>query len=296
MTERIIELAESPAQLSVSKSCLVVEQGGEPAMTAPLGEVVALILAEPRVLLTQPVLARLLGAGGVVIVCDGKRMPVGMMLPLEGHVTQSERFAAQSQASLPTKKRLWQTVVGAKIRAQARALTELREHDAGLSDLVPKVRSGDPANVEAEASRRYWPALLQDPAFRRARHGGRQNVLLNYGYAVLRAIVARGVCGAGLHPSLGIHHHNRYDAFPLVDDLMEPFRPVVDRTVASYCDAYGAKAPLDKRAKTALIGTLMGRFRTGREERSLFDIANRTAAALAAVFEGRRKRLLFPEI
>ncbi len=194
------------------------------------------------------------------------------------------------------RKRLWQSVVKAKIQAQARVLTELRGHDARLAKLVAKVRSGDPANIEAEASRRYWPALFLDEGFRRSRHGGRQNRLLNYGYAVLRAIIARAVCAAGLHPSLGLHHHNRYDGFRLVDDLIEPFRPVVDRAVASYCVAHGPEAPLDRQAKAALVGALMGRFTAGKQSRTLFDIAHRTAGSLADVFAGKRRTLLLPEL
>jgi len=294
--ERIIDLAEEPARLTVQNFRLIIARGGQPEAAMPLAEAAVVVLANPQLSLTQPVLAGLAGAGGIVIVCDGKRMPTAMLLPLEAHFAQGERFALQARASLPTRKRLWQALVRAKIKAQARVLEELRGDDAGLPELVGRVRSGDPANVEAEASRRYWPALFANPEFRRDREGGGPNHLLNYGYAVLRAIVARAVCAAGLHPSLGLHHHNRYDAFRLVDDLMEPLRPVVDRAVAYYCAAYGPEAALDKRAKAVLIGALMGRFRLGRQSRTLFDIANRTAATLVEVFAGKRKALVVPEL
>lgn len=296
MTERIIELAEEPARLSVRNRCLVIARADDPETTVPLGEVAVLVLANPCVLLTQPVLSGLAAAGGIAVICDAKRMPAAMLLPLEAHFTQGERFALQAQASLPVRKRLWQSLVRAKIEAQARVLSNLRGHDAGLAELLPKVRPGDPANVEAEASRCYWPALFTDARFRRSRYGGNENILLNYGYAVLRAIIARAVCAAGLHPSLGLHHHNRYDAFRLVDDLIEPFRPIVDRATATYCDRHGRAAPLDKGAKAALIGPLMGRFKVRRQHRSLFDIAHRTAASLAAVFAGKRRTLLLPEL
>jgi len=296
MTERIIDLAEEPARLSVRTSCLVIACGEEGEVTVPLGEVAVLVLANPQVSLTQSVLAGMAAAGNIVVICDEKRMPNGMLLPLAGHFTQGERFALQAGASLPTCKRLWQSLVRAKIGAQARVLCEVRGHDAGLPELVAKVRSGDPGNVEAEAARRYWPALFLDKRFRRDRYGGGQNRLLNYGYAVLRAIVARSVCAAGLHPSLGLHHHNRYDAFRLVDDLIEPFRPMVDRAVAAYCDVHGRDAAVDKQAKAFLVGALMGRFHLGKEQRSLFDIANRTAASLADVFAGKRRTLVLPEL
>jgi len=294
--ERIIDLAEEPARLSVRNSCLVIERGAEPEVTSPLGEVAVLLLAHPQLLLTQPVLARLAAAGGMVVVCDDKHMPAAMLLPLEAHFTQGERFAQQTRISDPTRKRLWQSIVKAKVRSQARVLMELRGDDAGLGELASNVRSGDPDNTEANASRLYWPALFRDPTFRRRRFGGNQNTLLNYGYAVLRAVVARAVCASGLHPSLGLHHHNRYDAFRLADDLMEPYRPIVDRAVVSYCDGYGAAAELDKRAKATLIGALLQRFDVEGEKRTLFDIAQRSAASLAAVFAGQRRTLILPEI
>jgi CRISPR-associated protein Cas1 len=294
--DRIIDLAEEPAYLSIHNACLVIARAGQPDTTAPVGEVAVLLLSNPFLSLTQPVLAELAAANSIVVVCDTKRLPVAMLLPLASHFVQGERFAKQAQASLPLRKRLWQSLVKAKITAQARVLQELRADDAGLSELLPKVRSGDPANVEAEASRRYWPALFADPDFRRSRYGARQNRLLNYGYAVLRAILARAVCAAGLHPSLGLHHHNRYDPFRLVDDLMEPFRPIVDRAVAYYSAGCGPEAPLDKQAKAALIGALMGRFTVGRQSRTLFDIASRTAASLAEAFAGKRRTLVLPEL
>ena len=294
--ERIIELSEGPARLNVRNSLLVIARGEEPEITVPLNEVAVLVLGNPQVVLTAPVLAGLAAAGGMVVVCDEKRMPAGMLLPLAGHFAQGERFGWQAEASLPLRKRLWQSLVRAKIAAQARALTDLRGHDAGLRELLPKVRSGDPGNVEAEAARRYWPVLFGDPEFRRDRFGENQNHLLNYGYAVLRAIIARGVCAAGLHPSLGLHHHNRYDPFRLVDDIMEPFRPMVDRSVALYCAARGRAAPVDRDAKAVLIGSLLGRFEMEEEKRQLFDIAHRTAVSLVEVFAGERKALVLPEV
>jgi len=296
MTERIIDLAQEPARLSVRNQCLRIEREGQPETTVPLAEVAVLVVSNPCVSFTSAVVAGLAQAGASLVVCDAQHMPAAMLLPLEAHFVQGERFARQAQAPLPLRKRLWQSLVRAKIRGQARLLVELRGHDAGLSALLPRVRSGDPGNVEAEASRRYWPLLFDDPGFRRNRFAQDQNRLLNYGYTVLRALIARAVCAAGLHPSLGLHHHNRYDAFRLVDDLMEPFRPLVDRAVVRYCEAHGATAPLDKQAKAALVGALMGRFDLEGESRTLADMAARTAASLAAVYAHQRKALLLPEL
>jgi hypothetical protein len=170
------------------------------------------------------------------IVSNEKHLPAAMLLPLSTHSTQTERFARQAAVSLPTRKRAWQQIVQAKLRAQARLLEETTGADQGLHVMAGRVRSGDPDNLEAQAARVYWPALFgkeaSGEAFRRDPEGEGINVHLNYGYAVLRAIVARALCASGLHPSLGVHHHNRYDTFCLADDLMEPFRPLVDRVVA----------------------------------------------------------------
>jgi len=208
----------------------------------------------------------------------------------------SSRRCAKARANRPTCKRLWQQIVRAKIAAQARTLVVLHGADFGLGALVGQVRSGDPANVEARAARRYWPHLFDNLDFRRHRENEDQNALLNYGYAVLRAIVARAVCSAGLHPSLGIHHHNRYDAFPLADDLMEPFRPTVDQAVAEYLaendqPAYG----VERAAKQHLIGALTERRLLDGEQRTLFDVAARLAASLADVFLAGRGQLELPE-
>jgi len=281
--------------VSVENRCLVIESAGREDTRIPLGEVGAVVISNPAVVVTHPALAEMAGARVMLVVCDGRHMPVGMVMPLEANFVQGERIARQAGVSLPTRKRLWQALVRAKIRAQARVLREVRGDDEGLLELVRRVRSGDPDNVEGQASRRYWPALFGDARFRRDPMGEDQNRLLNYGYAVLRGIVARAVCGAGLHPSLGLHHHNRYDAFRLADDLMEPLRPVVDRAVARHCGKRGPTAPLDREAKAALVGALMGRFRIEGEERTLFDIAGRMAGSLLAVYAGERKSLMLPE-
>ncbi len=155
-----------------------------------------------------------------------------MLLPLVTHSLQAERFAAQARLAAPVRKRAWQQIVQAKITAQGRLLKERTHNDHGLDAIAKSVKSGDTANVEARAARIYWGKLFGETVFRRDADGDGLNACLNYGYAILRAVVARSLCGAGLHPSLGIHHHNRYDAFCLADDLMEPFRPLVDREVA----------------------------------------------------------------
>lgn len=296
MTDRIVEVATGPARLHVRLEQLVIERDGQPDVTTPIAEIAALVLSTPRVQFTQAVLAGVAAAGGSVVVCDGKFLPAAMLLPLETHFVQTERFALQVRLSEPRRKRLWQQLVRTKIRAQARLLLERNGDDDGLAALAARVRSGDPENREAQASRRYWPLLFANPKFRRDREAPDQNRLLNYGYTVLRAMVSRAVCGAGLHPSLGLMHRNRYDAFSLASDLMEPFRPVVDRAVARWLVDHDPLGPLDPQTKAWLIAAVQARFAAGGEARTLSDILFRSASSLAQAILGRASKLDLPEL
>jgi len=295
MIDRVIDISDEPARLSVRCEQLVVSRDGEDQATLPLADVAVLVVSHPRVSYTQAVLASLVANGGAFVVCDSRHLPVGMLLPLDAHYVQTERFALQAAASVPTRKRLWQQLVRAKIKAQASLLTKLHGDDCGIAALIPQVRSGDPTNVEARASRRYWPALFADKSFRRNRHRDDQNRFLNYGYAILRATVARALCAAGLHPSLGLHHHNRYNSFCLADDVMEPFRPIVDEAVVELVAERGAEAPMDRDARTALLEAIVRRRELQRESRTLFDVLSRVSGSLVEVLEGTRKHLILPE-
>ena len=275
---------------------LVVSREGTQEVTIPIRELAAVVVSHPRVHYTHSVLAKLAAAGAIFVTCDEKRLPVGMILPLQSHYSQSERMRAQVEAPVPMRKRLWKKIVQAKIRAQASLLEELYGDDQGLGELSRRVRSGDTGNVEAQASRRYWPALFSRKEFRRDPAAEDVNRHLNYGYAVLRAIVARATCAVGLHPGIGLHHHNRYDPFPLVDDLMEPFRPVVDRLVVDLERVRGNGVPLDREAKATLIQGLMKRRCSNGESRTLFDLAERLASSLAAVFMGELSELVLKDL
>jgi len=296
MTERILDLSEKPARLKVRYGQLVIRRDGAPDATVPLVNLAVLIAANAQVSYTNAVLSGLAAAGGVFITCDEKHHPVGMLIPLVGHFVQTERFARQAGASLPTRKRLWQQIVRSKIRAQARLLRKLYGKDYGVATLQHRVKSGDPQNAEAQAARRYWPVLFADKNFRRDFDAEDQNRYLNYGYAVLRAVVARAVCAAGLHPSLGLHHHNRYNAFCLADDLLEPLRPIADEAAVQIADKHGSTAPLNRTVKGELLEFVIQRYIFEGESRTLFDIVSRMASSLAAVFNGERKDLVIPEI
>jgi CRISPR-associated protein Cas1 len=296
MIDRLIDIADAAARLSVRQKNLVVEQDGQETLRAPLAEVAALVVSHPAVTYSHSVLAGLMAEGAAIIICNEKRLPAGLMLPVEGHHLHAERLERQIAASAPMRKRIWRQVVQAKIAAQGRLLAELRGQDCGLAAMAARVKSGDTGNLESIAARRYWQALWEDPSFRRGRDKGGANLLLNYGYAVLRAIVGRAIVAAGLHPSIGIYHHNRYDPFRLADDLMEPFRPIVDKAAVLYTQAHEVPESLDRAARAFLIEALLRRFPVEGEERGLFDIASRCASSLAQVFEGSREQLVLPEL
>lgn len=301
MTDRVLDFSEEPARLSVRLENLVIERDEQPPRLIPMAEIGVVVVSHPRVSYTHSVLMLLALKGGVFVTCDERRLPIAMMLPLQSNVTQTERMIAQAAATEPVRKRLWKRVVRAKIQAQARALDACGLDGQPVRALLPEVKSGDAGNVEAQAARRYWSALsgrLFPEDFHREPDGPWPNALLNYGYAVLRAIVARALCGAGLHPSLGLHHHNRYNPFCLADDLMEPLRPLVDKAVIGFLRQNTGVAEVTKAALGHMIEKLMDRYIHQDEARTVFDLSGRAASRLAKVFVGEAlaKDFVFPEV
>ncbi|MGD9128327.1 MAG: type II CRISPR-associated endonuclease Cas1 [Planctomycetia bacterium] len=294
MTNHILDFSACPARLRVKHHQLLVQRENHQDVTIPLSEVAVVVVSHPQVTYTQAVLVGIAESSGVFVACDQKNLPVGLFLPLTGHSTQTERFVAQATASVPTRKRLWQQIVKSKIAAQAAVLNQLSDNDHGLAAMIPSVKSGDPTNIEAQAARRYWPYLFADAEFRRNPKHEDQNSLLNYGYAVLRAIIARAICASGLHPSLGLHHRNKYNAYCLADDLMEPFRPIVDLCVAQYIQDNSLENGVDQESKRQIIESLTSRLLHQGEQRTLFDIATRLTASLAGVFLKKDDHLDLP--
>lgn len=227
MIGRVVEIAEDGRFLSVKRGFLVVSHEREELGRVALDDIAALVVNAHGCAYTNNVVTMLAERGIAMVVCGPNHLPKAFLWPVDGHHAQSTRMAAQLEASKPLKKRIWQQLVRAKIRQQAANLAAWGRPAGGFHLLERKVRSGDPDNVEAQAARRYWPLLFGNE-FRRDTAGGGVNGLLNYGYAILRSGVARAVMAAGLHPGLGVHHSNRSNPMCLVDDLMEPFRPLVD--------------------------------------------------------------------
>ncbi len=300
MTDRILDFSMQPGRIRFANGLLVVERHAEEALTFPLAEIACVVLGHPQITITQAALGQLAKVGIAVVCCDEKFRPSGMLLPLNTHHRQSQRFEMQSRLAVPRKKRLWQAMVVAKIEAQARVLEEFFGLDYGLSDYARRVGSGDPANVEAQAARRYWTLLFaeSDEKFRRANEEDPRNHLLDYSYGVLRSVVARGLCAAGLHPAFGIHHRNAYNPFPLADDVMEAFRPAMDRAVIAEIRAWSASPEgplaLEPQRKRNLVSAITARYWLDGEWRTLIDIIGIACQRLAAVVLGEEERLDFP--
>jgi CRISP-associated protein Cas1 len=292
MVGRVVEIATDGRHLSIYRGFVVVAEGGEEVGRVPLAEVAAVVANAHGLSYTNNALVELSRRGIPVVLCGANHMPAAIVWPVDAHHVQTGRMKDQIAASLPVKNRLWAQLVRAKILAQGAALAAAGAPSGGFYLLSRKVRSGDPDNVEAEAARRYWP-LLFGPEFHRDKSGQGINSLLNYGYAVLRAGVARAVMAAGLHPSFGLMHSNRSNPMVLIDDLMEPFRPVVDREVRRL--AGRGVTQVDREAKAALARIMVLDLPTPIGMSPLMTCAERLAYSLARVFAGEAGQLDLPD-
>ncbi len=294
MLGRVVEIAEDGRHLTISRGFLVIaETSGERKELGqvPLDDVGALIGNAHGLSYTNNVLVSLAERGAPFVLCGRNHNVVGMLLPVEGHHLQARRFDAQIGAGRPLKKRLWAEIVKCKLRQQAAALEAAGAPVVPISSLIPKVRSGDPGNIEAQAARRYW-SLLFGEDFRRDRSDEGINALLNYGYTVLRAASARAVVAAGLHPTLGMHHANEGNAMRLVDDLMEAFRPVID--LRAWLLHRRGERNVTPDTKRALVRTLYDDLPTSAGMTPLSVAVQKLAVSLAQVYEGERESLDLP--
>lgn len=267
-------------------------------ITKPIEDIGIVVLDNKQITITSGLLEALLENNSAVITCDNKGMPTGLMLPLYGNTTQNERFRAQIDASLPLKKQLWQQTIQQKIANQATVLKDSVNAETGcMHTWVKEVRSGDPDNLEGRAAAYYWKNLFGHiPGFNRERTGVPPNNLLNYGYAILRAVIARALVSSGLLPTLGIHHHNRYNAYCLADDIMEPYRPYVDKLVLEIVNRHGENIELTKDIKAELL-TIPTIDVTIQGKRSpLMIAATQTTASLHKCFAGEHRRMHYPEM
>ncbi len=286
----------NPAFLKKKDNQLVIERDKEVVDSIPIEDIGVLMFDHYQITLSDAVINAILANGGVLITCDATHHPSGVMLPFAGNTLHSEIFQSQVESSVPLRKQLWMQTVKSKILNQAAVL------DAGKVDTEPmkryakEVRSGDPDNYEGRAAAHYWkrvfPSLLE---FTREREGEYPNALLNYGYAVVRATVARGIVSAGLHPALGIHHHNKYNAFCLADDLMEPYRPFVDRIVQEMVAEGGDGQELVPDTKRRLLSVLGFDVVIEGERKPLQLGIARTCSSLVKCLKKEESKILYPE-
>jgi CRISP-associated protein Cas1 len=251
--DRIVDIATDGRHLSVLRGFLVVSEGREEVGRIPLDDIAAVIVHAHGVTWSTNLIVALAERGAILVLCGSNHAPVAVCMPLEGHHAQNARMRAQWDADKPLFKQIWRQIISAKIRCQGVVLEANNHKSMAFETLARSVGSGDPMNVEAQAARRYWP-LLMGESFRRERDADGPNALLNYGYTVLRSLVARSIIASGLHPSIGIHHANRSNAFALADDLIEPFRPLVDAlTVHLIKSGKASVTPEAKKAYASLI-------------------------------------------
>ena len=268
----------------------------ETVRTIPIEDIGVMVLDNKQITITQGVLAALLNNTVTVITCDNKRMPTGMLLPLSGNTLHQERFRNQIEAAVPLRKQLWQQTVKAKIENQAFCLQKNTSKSfAPLHVLARSVRSDDADNNEAQAAAYYWKNIFPNlPDFTRDKEGTPPNNLLNYGYAILRAVIARALVGSGLLPVYGIHHHNRYNAYCLADDIMEPYRPFVDDLVVKTTNKKEIPTELTTELKQEMLMIPVLDVLIGGKRSPLMIAAGQTTASLAKCYNGESRNIAYP--
>ncbi len=292
MIKRIIDISEQ-AYVHTRHQQMLIERDGETIGTIPIEDLGIIILQHPAIVISQAAIIACQQNGAVIVFCDEHRLPYSVLLPLsDGHTLHTKILREQIAINQPTKKRLWQQIVQHKIHQQHETLRIFNKNTKPLERLARQVKTGDSENHEAQAAQKYWRLLMGDE-FRRDRNIGGINTLLNYGYAVIRAMVARAIVGSGLHPSVGLHHRNQYNGLCLADDLMEPFRPWVDRIV--YRIAQQQAIPtIDQETKALLLQLLSQNVRLGERSMPLMVACHYLTANLKQAFSDRKVKLDYP--
>ncbi len=290
MLGHIIELATDGGRLGVERGFLTITSETT-RNRIPIDDIEAVIASARGLTYSNSALAALAERGAPLVICGKDYAPAAVLMPMNGHFEQGVRMAAQASAAKPVNKRLWAQIVRAKITAQAEALDHVAAPSTRLRRLADSVRSGDPDNCEAQAAQVYWTAFMGKD-FRRDRTAGGTNAFLNYGYAVLRAATARAIAGAGLHPSLSIHHQSRGEALRLADDLMEPFRPAVDLVARQLRDEGATE--VNPAAKARLAGVLHHEYDAAHGRTVLSYCLSRLCGSLARVYLKQGEKLDLP--
>jgi CRISP-associated protein Cas1 len=299
MIRHTIEISQNAAHLAAKHKQLLLKRRGDTTRFFPFEDLGLVIVDHPAATYSHAALRSLVDANAALVVCGKNHLPAGLLLPLGDHTEIVWRTQDQINAPKPLQKQLWKQIVQAKIRAQADNLPSDGVARRKMLQLARSVKSGDTSNHEAQAARIYWSEWLEDTAyestdeFRRARYGPAPNPLLNYGYAILRAATARAIVAAGLLPMLGIQHSNRSNSFCLADDLMEPLRPLVDRTVRELVDA--GQVELTPETKRPLLEILTAEVETGDRYGPLMVALHSLAVSLVKCFRKEEKVLQIPK-
>lgn len=287
----------NPTYLNLKNNQLKIriqDKEEEKEIIRPIEDIGVILLDNNQITLTHNVIKALQSNKTAIISCDDSHMPSSLMLPLQGHTEQSERFRYQIEASSPLKKNLWQQTIIAKIQNQTRVLELLGKPCERLKILVNRVQSGDSENVEGQAAAYYWSKYID--GFIRDRYGDPPNNLLNFGYSIIRSMVARSLVASGLIPTLGIHHKNKYNAYCLADDIMEPFRPFVDLIAYDMYMNNNITSFLTKEAKAKLLTVATADSFFGKRKSPLMVGLSTTTASLAQCYMGKKRRIIFPQI
>lgn len=287
----------NPAYLSTKNEQLVVTYPDkeQEVRTVPIEDIAVIVMENQQITITNGLLEKLIQRGVAVINCNQQHLPIGMFLPLNGHTEQTERFRTQMSASVPLKKNLWQQTVTAKIQNQAAHLKQYGIPVQNMFHWAKSVTSGDTQNHEARAAAYYWQNLFDIPNFNRQQNGIPPNNLLNYGYAILRGITARALVSSGMHPSLGIFHRNKYNAYCLADDIMEPYRPFIDLVVRDLTEMHDSIEELTPAIKQEMLKTIAMDVILDGKRSPLMVAMSRTTNSLYECFSGVSRKILYPE-
>jgi CRISPR-associated protein Cas1 len=289
-------LFSQPAYLSTKNDQLVVNYPDKDKLSksVPIEDIGFIVLEDPQITISNRLLDKVIQNNAAIINCNAQHMPVGLLMPLTGHSEQNERFRAQVNISVPLKKNLWQQTIQAKITNQALLLNEKGIANKNMKYWVKEVSSGDIKNHEARAAAYYWKNIFGGGGFTRHQYGDYPNNLLNYGYAILRAVCARALVSSGLLPTLGIHHANKYNAYCLADDIMEPYRPYVDKVVCYLVENFGATEELTTELKKELLIIPALDVVIDGNKSPLMIAMSRTTSSLNECFMGYSRKLLYP--
>lgn len=295
MLKRTIYVGNS-AYLKMKHQQLVVQcpKTNETKGTVPIEDMALLVLDHPQVTISSPLVGRLMEQGIALIHCDKYHLPNGLMLPLVGHSELTERWRNQLSASIPLKKQLWKQTVAAKIQNQMHLLATYEQPIRPMENYLGQLTSGDEQNMEGKAANHYWKYIFSD--FSRDRYGEEPNNFLNFGYAILRSIVARALVSSGMLPAQGIFHRNKYNPYCLADDIMEPYRPFVDALVLEYLEDFPTEEDLTKQAKVHLLSIATRDVEIDGKIRPLFVAVTTTTASLYKCFTGERRTILYPKL